>query len=79
MPCVAQRRAVAADRARSSTLPIPPRPQAISIHLRASDMAVDHRKDQHHFKFDAVLHNATQDAVYDARSEEHTSELQSRV
>ena len=28
-------------------------------------MAVDHRKDQHHFKFDAVLHNSTQDAVYD--------------
>lgn len=28
-------------------------------------MTVDHRKDQHHFKFDSVLHNATQDAVYE--------------
>jgi len=38
----------------------------ISIHRRPSDMAVDHRTDQWHFKFDSVLHNATQDAVYDA-------------
>jgi hypothetical protein len=27
---------------------------------------VDHRTDQWHFKFDAVLHNATQDDVYEA-------------
>ena len=38
----------------------------ISIHRRPSSQAVDHRTDQWHFKFDAVLHNATQETVYDA-------------
>ena len=37
----------------------------ISVHQKPSSQTVDHRTLDHHYKFDAVLHNATQDAVYD--------------
>ena len=37
----------------------------ISVHQQAGSATIENRTLDHHFKFDAVLHNATQDAVYD--------------